>query len=74
MNGGGSNRGGQVRVLRIHATEQGNEIPVPIEIKVIRGDWLENINLPAQLGRPRCGQETRKTVAPAPRQTKLINA
>jgi hypothetical protein len=74
MNSQESNRGGDVRVLKLHAPEQDNGRPTPVEIRFIRSDWLENINLPAQLGRPRCGQETRKTVTSAPRQFQLINA
>jgi hypothetical protein len=67
------NCGGDVRVLRIHAPEQ-DQTSSPVEIKFNRGHPLENNELPARLSRLRCGQETRKTVAPAPRQTELINA
>lgn len=73
MNSQESNRGGNVRVLKIHGPEQDNERPTSVEIKFNRSHWLGDNDLAALLSRPRCRQETRKTVAPAPRQTERIN-
>ena len=59
--------------LNVHYLAVGSEKPIPVEIKVSRNGGLEDIPLPILLNRPRCGQETRRTVAPAPRQMQFFN-
>lgn len=72
MNTSKPHLGGSVSVLKIHAPEQEHERPTAVEIKVVCRDRPENNNLPALWSRPRCRQETLKTVAPAPRQSERI--
>ena len=74
MNDYEPNRGGNACVLKIHAPEEDNEKPTAIQIKVIRTDWLRKNDLPALWSRPRCGQNTRQTVEPAPRQPQPFDA
>ena len=74
MNGRKSNRARSVKFLKIHGLDGNNERPTPVEIKVIKIDGLAERDLPARLSRQRCGQNARKTAAPAPRQVALVNA
>ena len=74
MNGWKSNFGGNVSVLKIHASAAESESPIPVEVTIVRIDCLEERDLPAPLSRTRCGQEARQTVEPAPRQVALVDA
>jgi len=74
MNFNESNPGEPGRVLRLRVQHLGGEVATPVEIKIANGGRPWNHDLPVLLGRPRRRQETRKTVAPAPRQSPLVNA
>lgn len=65
---------GGARLLKIHVLQQDDSRPVPIEVRIFPIDGRGNVALPVRLNRPRCGQKTRKTVTPVPRQFQLSNA
>jgi len=73
MNSNSSNTRAAVRILNVLGFNP-EARAVPIEIKFTSTNRQGNDTLPALLSRTRCGQETRKTVALAPRQTQLTNA
>lgn len=64
---------GNMSRLSICMWEPKHQMPMAIEIRVVVNDAFERGHLPAQLSRPRCGQKTRETVEPAPRQFQLIS-
>ncbi len=72
MNGNRSPGGLEERTLRIYAPREDKETPTAVEIRFVRGGWAGDGDLPALWSRPRRGQETRKTVEPAPRQLHLV--
>lgn len=69
MNARAPSRGLPARRLRIWAPAEGLENPAPVGIRVIGDGGSDNSVLPALWSRPRCGQDTRRTVALAPRQS-----
>jgi hypothetical protein len=50
-----------VRVLKIHAPDQDNERPTPVEIKFIRCHWHEHEDSSAVVNRGRSGQRRNET-------------
>jgi hypothetical protein len=72
MNANESNRSPHPGVWKIHALGEDYPIPTAVEIKVIGRGGLGNTDLSALWSRPRCRQETRKTVESAPRQTEVV--
>lgn len=72
MNSNRSPSGLRKRSLIIYAPEEGHETPTAVEIRFVRGGWAGDGDLPALWSRPRRGQETRKTVEPAPRHLHLV--
>jgi hypothetical protein len=74
MNGQESNRFRNGNFLKVQGLDWDNERPTPVEVKVVRVDGLEKIDLPARLSRQRCGRKARKAAEPAPRHGALASA